>query len=70
VDHLRGQKIGALWVGLDERNVAARTFYEKLEFRGIKGAPDNFMALDFEAGMGMGKGISGGGQLELDNFLR
>lgn len=50
VDHLRGQQIGALWVGMDERNVAARIFYEKLGFRGIEGAPDKLMALDFEAG--------------------
>ena len=52
VDHLRGQHIGALWVGMDERNVAARIFYEKVGFRGVEGAPDKFMALDFEAGMG------------------
>lgn len=50
VDHLRRQQIGALWVGLDERNVAAGRFYEKVGFRGIEGAPDKFMALDFEAG--------------------
>lgn len=48
VDHLRGQQIGALWVGIDGRNVAARIFYEKLGFRGIEGALDIFMALNFE----------------------
>ncbi len=49
VDHLRGQQIGALWVGMDERNIPARIFYEKLGFRGIEGAPDKMMALDFES---------------------
>jgi ribosomal protein S18 acetylase RimI-like enzyme len=53
VEHLRGQQIGALWVGMDERNVAARRFYEKLGFRAIEGAPDKFMALDFEAWKGV-----------------
>jgi hypothetical protein len=35
---------------MDERNVGARRFYEKLGFRGIEGAPDKLMALNFEAG--------------------
>lgn len=48
VAHLRGQQIGAMWVE-NERNVAARRFYEKLGFRGLEGAPDviRMMALDF-----------------------
>lgn len=48
VDHLRGQQIGALWVGMDERNVAARIFYGKVGFRGIEGSPDKYMALNFD----------------------
>lgn len=48
VDHLRRQQIGAVWLGMDERNVGARIFYEKVGFRGIKGAPDKWMAFDFE----------------------
>jgi ribosomal protein S18 acetylase RimI-like enzyme len=46
VDHLREQGIGSVWLGLDERNTAARIFYEKVGFKGIKGAPNNNMALD------------------------
>ncbi|KAI0251250.1 hypothetical protein BJV78DRAFT_1126455 [Lactifluus subvellereus] len=49
VNHLRGQQIGAVWVDMDERNVGARKFYEKVGFRGIKGAPDTLVALDFES---------------------
>jgi ribosomal protein S18 acetylase RimI-like enzyme len=48
VDHLRGQQIGAVWLGMDERNVAAKEFYEKVGFQGIKGAPDKMMALVVE----------------------
>ena len=53
VDHLRGQNIGAAWLGIDERNAGARKFYEKVGFRGIRGAPDKLMALDFECWKGV-----------------
>ncbi|KAI0307310.1 acyl-CoA N-acyltransferase [Multifurca ochricompacta] len=46
VNHLRGQGIGAVWLGIDKRNTAAMNFYEKLGFKGINGAPNNLMALE------------------------
>jgi ribosomal protein S18 acetylase RimI-like enzyme len=47
VDHLRGEGISSVWLGLDERNTSARKFYEKVGFKGIIGAPNSNMALDF-----------------------
>ena len=49
VDHLRRQGIGSVWLGLDERNTSARKFYENVGFKGITGAPNNNMALDFDS---------------------
>jgi len=49
VDHLRGQGIGSVWLGIDKRNTSARTFYEKIGFKGIMGAPNNNLALDFDS---------------------
>jgi len=48
VDYLRERQIGAVWLGMDERNVGARKFYERLGFRGIQGAPEKLMALDID----------------------
>jgi ribosomal protein S18 acetylase RimI-like enzyme len=45
VDH--EQQFGSVWLGMDERNAAAKKLYEKLRFQGIKGAPDDWMVLDF-----------------------
>jgi ribosomal protein S18 acetylase RimI-like enzyme len=53
VEHLREEGIDAMWLGINERNTAARTFYEKLGFWGIKGAPSELMALDFETWKGV-----------------
>jgi ribosomal protein S18 acetylase RimI-like enzyme len=53
VEHLREEQINAMWLGINERNTAARTFYEKLGFWGIKGAPSDLMALDFETWKGV-----------------
>lgn len=53
VEHLREQHINAVWLGMDERNTAARQFYERIGFQGIKGAPSNLMALDFETWKGV-----------------
>jgi len=39
VEHLREQRIDAVWLGLDERNAGARKFYERIGFREIPGAP-------------------------------
>jgi len=58
VGHLRERQIDAVWLGLHERNIAARKFYERLGFRGIQGAPSNMMALDFETWTGV-EGASG-----------
>ena len=49
VDHLRGEGIGSVWLGLDERNTSARKFYEQIGFKGIVGAPNSNMALDFNS---------------------
>ncbi|EMD40685.1 hypothetical protein CERSUDRAFT_111261 [Gelatoporia subvermispora B] len=40
--------LGALWLGLDPRNVGARAFYERLGFRPLEGAPEGVMGLTFE----------------------
>ena len=53
VGHLCERQIDAVWVGIDERNMAAREFYVRLGFRGIQGAPSNMMALDFETWTGV-----------------
>ncbi|KAH9038859.1 hypothetical protein EDB84DRAFT_1587825 [Lactarius hengduanensis] len=47
VDHLRGQGIGSVWLGVGERNTSARKFYENVGFKGIIGAPNNNLALRF-----------------------
>ncbi|KAI9512199.1 hypothetical protein F5148DRAFT_974040 [Russula earlei] len=57
VEYLRERQIDALWLGMDERNVTARKFYEKLGFREIRGAPDKLMALDFETHKWKGVGV-------------
>jgi len=49
VDHLRGEGIGSVWLGLDKRNTSARKFYEKVGFKGISGAPNSNMALYFNS---------------------
>lgn len=53
VEHLREQQINAVWLGMDERNTAARKFYERIGFEEIKGAPSKLMALDFETWKGV-----------------
>lgn len=53
VEHLRGQDVNAVWLGMDERNTAARKFYERIGFQEIKGSPSNLMALDFETWKGV-----------------
>lgn len=42
-EHVRG-----IWVGLDQRNVEAPKFYNKLGFRPIEGAPATLLGLDFK----------------------
>ncbi|THH12541.1 hypothetical protein EW146_g7594 [Bondarzewia mesenterica] len=37
--------IEAVWLGMDPRNAQARRFYERLEFEGVEGAPQNYMGL-------------------------
>ncbi|TRM67663.1 acyl-CoA N-acyltransferase [Schizophyllum amplum] len=48
VEHLKGEGIEGVWLGMDPRNMSARTFYEKLGFREIEGADKNNMGLKFE----------------------
>lgn len=47
VDHLRGQGIGSVWLGVGEGNTSARKFYENVGFKGIIGAPNHNLALSF-----------------------
>jgi len=63
VEHLREQQIDAVWLGMDERNTAARKFYERIGFQEIPGAPSNMMALDFETWKGV-EGARGGQPIE------
>jgi len=53
VERLRDEGIDAMWLGINERNTAARKFYERLGFRRINGAPSGMMALDFETWKGV-----------------
>jgi GNAT superfamily N-acetyltransferase len=69
VERLRDEGIDAMWLGINERNTAARTFYEKLGFRGIKGAPSGMMALDFETWKGV-EWASGGQTQTAANPIR
>ncbi|KAL1722391.1 acyl-CoA N-acyltransferase [Schizophyllum commune] len=48
VEHLRGEGLDGLWLGMDPRNTAARAFYEKLGFEAIEGADGNNMGLKFD----------------------
>jgi GNAT superfamily N-acetyltransferase len=59
VEHLREQGIDAMWLGVMDKNTAARKFYDRLGFQGVKGAPKEIMALDFETWKGV-EGASGG----------
>jgi ribosomal protein S18 acetylase RimI-like enzyme len=67
VEHLREEGIGAMWLGINSRNTAARKFYERLGFGGIKGAPNEFLALDFETWMGVEWASGGQTPLTADN---
>ncbi|KAJ7368445.1 acyl-CoA N-acyltransferase [Mycena albidolilacea] len=48
VDHLKGEGITRVWLGMDPRNAAARTFYERLGFTGFDGSSANDVGLIFE----------------------
>ena len=39
VQHLRGEGLQGVWLGLDPRNEGARKFYSKLGFKGVEGTP-------------------------------
>lgn len=49
IEHLRTE-VGGVWLGLDPRNEGAKTFYRKLGFEDIDGAPEGNMGLKFESG--------------------
>jgi ribosomal protein S18 acetylase RimI-like enzyme len=48
VEHLKGEGLDGLWVGVDPRNDKARNFYKRIGFKEIEGAPDvNQLGLKF-----------------------
>ncbi|KAJ3802025.1 acyl-CoA N-acyltransferase [Lentinula aff. detonsa] len=47
VEFLKGQSLRGVWLGLDPRNNGARTFYERVGFTHVDGAPDNNMGIKF-----------------------
>jgi ribosomal protein S18 acetylase RimI-like enzyme len=47
VEHLKGEGLGAVWIGLDPRNDEARKFYTKVGFKEIVGADSSHLGLRF-----------------------
>ncbi|KAG5634311.1 hypothetical protein H0H81_002463 [Sphagnurus paluster] len=49
IEYLKGENIlgGGVWLGMDPRNVKARAFYERLGFKQIEGADENYMGIKF-----------------------
>lgn len=47
VEHLRGEGLDAVWIGMDPRNDEARKFYTKVGFEDIDGADGNQLGLRF-----------------------
>ncbi|TEB35614.1 acyl-CoA N-acyltransferase [Coprinellus micaceus] len=48
LEHLKGEGLEGIWLGMDPRNTGARVFYERLGFKEIDGAPDaNQLGLRF-----------------------
>ena len=39
--------LDGVWLGMDSRNKDAATFYERLGFRAVEGAPENYVGLKF-----------------------
>ncbi|KAL1747671.1 acyl-CoA N-acyltransferase, partial [Schizophyllum fasciatum] len=48
IEHMRGEGLESVWLGMDPRNKGARAFYEKLGFEAIEGADENNVGLKFE----------------------
>ena len=47
VEHLKGEGLDAVWIGMDPRNGEARKFYTKVGFKEIVGADSNELGLRF-----------------------
>ena len=47
LEYLKGEGFEAVWLGIDPRNNAARTFYHRLGFRVIDGAEESQLGLQF-----------------------
>ncbi|TFK29374.1 acyl-CoA N-acyltransferase [Coprinopsis marcescibilis] len=47
VEHLKGEGLEGIWIGMDPRNTEAREFYRRLGFKNIDGADDNQLGIRF-----------------------
>jgi len=47
VEHLRGEGLDGVWLGMDPRNVTARGFYKRLGFTGVPGSDEFQLGLKF-----------------------
>ncbi|KAJ6539483.1 acyl-CoA N-acyltransferase [Mycena capillaripes] len=48
VDHLKGEGLKGLWLGMDPRNTGARKFYDKLGFSAFEGSSPDDVGLIFK----------------------